>query len=488
MTDREAAARDHGTRDQFAMLAFLLAAAVLFHQALLGDWEVLSPHALVTLAALWTLFRPHSVRRFFLLLTAVVGAWAVDMPAVSNHWMLMGLAIVGAFIALGWGAIRSERDLFEPGALFVRLAPYLRILVLLVYAFAALAKVNHSFLDPALSCGVAMYRELLDRIGLPHYAEWQQPFAIYGTIGIEAALPLLLAVRRTRLLGVACGVAFHTVLAVAGHVPFSGFAMAFYALFLPDDMPARARGMLAEHPRAVAALGRFASLARARLAFPLAALAFLLLASLITYVPWDGLELAIERAVQITFLVYALLLSGLASFLLRLGGSFTYRPGFLRLAHPVWFIGPALVVLNGVSPYMGLKTQSTFTMYSNLQTEVGRWNHLVVPEEMQLFTFQDDLVRVVDANRDSGLGRYAGTDTELVLFAMRTYADARPDTRLVYATDGHVRTAARVGDDPLVGQSPNPLLRKLLFFRDVPPPALNQCRVERRAYNPEQGS
>lgn len=232
------------------------------------------------------------------------------------------------------------------------------------------------------------------------------------------------------------------MLAEAGHAPFSGFAMTFYALFLPDDVPARARRLLAEHPRLTAGLERGTDLARAAFAFPLVAAAFLLLAAAITYGPWEILEGKTERAVEFVFFAYAVLLAALAAVVLRRGGPFPYRPGFLRLAHPVWLIGPALVVLNGVSPYLGLKTQSTFTMYSNLQTEAGRWNHRLVPEDVRLFSFQDKLVRVVGAE-DPVLSRYAGTDTELVLFRIRRYVDERPDLQLVYETDGRVRRVER---------------------------------------------
>src|SRR5680860_566861 len=40
-------------RTQFAIFAFLLAIAILFHQTILGDWEVLSPHLAVSLAAIF---------------------------------------------------------------------------------------------------------------------------------------------------------------------------------------------------------------------------------------------------------------------------------------------------------------------------------------------------------------------------------------------------------------------------------------------------
>jgi hypothetical protein len=416
----------------------------------------------------------------------VVIAWAVDMPAVVNHWMLMGLAIVGAFVAFAWEAARGHSGLFEPGALFTRLAPYFRIIVLLVYVFAAFAKLNDSFLDPGLSCGVAMYQQLLERLRLPLYADWQPPFAIYGTIAIEAALPALLTVQRTRMLGVLLGVGFHIMLGFAGHVPFSGFALAFYSLFLPDDMPARVDRLFAARKRLAAFVGRAADLATASWAFPVSAAAFLLLAAAITYGPWSAVETNAERVVQLVFFAFAAALVGIVGVLLWRRG-WTYRPGFFRLAHPIWILGPALIVLNGVSPYLGLKTQSTFTMYSNLQTEGDRWNHRILPEEIQVFSLQDDLLRVIDTD-DPVLTDYEGSRTELVLFRVQARANERPDSRLVYESDGRTWTVERIADDPTLGEPQNFVLRKVLFFRDVPPPEENVCRTLRDTRGPEQGS
>ena len=45
------------------LFAALLSAAVLFHQVQLGDWEVLSMHAVVSLAAIFCLLRPSDPRR-----------------------------------------------------------------------------------------------------------------------------------------------------------------------------------------------------------------------------------------------------------------------------------------------------------------------------------------------------------------------------------------------------------------------------------------
>ena len=56
----------HG--EMFAMFSLLLAIGVLFHQAITGDWTVLSHHTLVSLAAIGVVCGPRSVWRLLLLM------------------------------------------------------------------------------------------------------------------------------------------------------------------------------------------------------------------------------------------------------------------------------------------------------------------------------------------------------------------------------------------------------------------------------------
>jgi hypothetical protein len=66
-------------------------------------------------------------------------------------------------------------------------------------------------------------------------------------------------------------------------------------------------------------------------------------------------------------------------------------PGCLLLA-------PALILASSLSPYVGLKTVPTLSMFSNLRTEGERPNHLFMPARLKVFGYQDDLVEVVEAN------------------------------------------------------------------------------------------
>ena len=481
VTDDRTAAR------QLALFSFLLGAAVLFHQSKLGDWEVFSHHAVVTLAAIWLMLRPSSLRRLVILLAVHLVSVVIDLPLVVNHWLLIAIASTGLFIALGVGRLRGAAWAREPGPMYRALAPYLRVQVVLVYAFAALAKMNSAFFEADISCGALMLGDMLDRAPVGLHADWQDPLAIWGTILIEAALPIILALRATRLPAVFIGGGFHLTLALAGHLPFSGFAMAFYSLFIPDDTPERFDRLRAERPWLDRAVRRVQELARSPLAFPVAAGAFLGVAAWITYGPsGETVRSAAVRGFLAIFVVYALALGAVLAACVLQGGQVRYRPGLLRLAHPVWLIGPLLVIANALNPYLGLKTQSTFTMYSNLQTEAGHWNHSIVPEDVRVFDYQDNLVTIVDSS-DEKLRLAAENHRDYVWFALRDWADDHPDESVTYVRDGVSHVAVRAGDDPLLSDEPSPILAKVFLFRDVPTDEGNECRIRRNARS-DQGS
>lgn len=58
----------------------------------------------------------------------------------------------------------------------------------------------------------------------------------------------------------------------------------------------------------------------------------------------------------------------------------------------------ALLIFNGMTPYLGLKTETSFTMFSNLRTEGGRNNHLFMPF-IPLANYQDDLLEPIESNQ-----------------------------------------------------------------------------------------
>jgi len=169
-------------------------------------------------------------------------------------------------------------------------------------------------------------------------------------------------------------------------------------------------------------------------AFALLGGAWVLVAIAVSFGP-DRLLSAVRLGVQALMLIYATLLAVVLVRALTFDGPPAYRRGAFRLAHPGWALGPLLAVLLASSPYLGLRTQDTFTMYSNLQTEDGQWNHALLPDGVQIFSLQDDLVRIV-ASSDPLLARDARSGTRLVWWDFRRYASHHPDASVTYEHRG----------------------------------------------------
>src|SRR6266545_2918641 len=68
-------------------------------------------HVILTLAALWVLWRPGSLVSLTALCGLQVVAAAVEMPYLGNHWLLVALVALGwlgALFAGGAGAASGE--------------------------------------------------------------------------------------------------------------------------------------------------------------------------------------------------------------------------------------------------------------------------------------------------------------------------------------------------------------------------------------------
>lgn len=458
---------------RLTLTSWLLALAVLLHQQQLDDWDAPSVGLLLSALAAWLLLRPSSRRLLVAVLVVHAVSALADLPFVVNHWLLLLMIEATAAVAVVVGLALRRPWARDPAAVFERLAPAVRLQLVLVYLAAALSKLNSDFVDPDLSCGVAMVDRLLTPGPLDLRMSWLDGPAIWGTIALELLLPVLLLWRRTRVPALFVGLGFHAAMAAAGHVPFSGFALVFLALFAPDDVLGRARGVLDARPALQRLLDRVRDQARRPVAVLVAGAAVLLVAGAQRV---DVLDAAVTHAALLVLLAVTVALATALLACLRVGGPVTYAPHSLRPAGVLW-LAPLLVVLNAASPYLGSRTQTTFTMYSNLQTEGAAWNHLLVPQAVQVLPSQDHVVRLVSSS-DRRMQQAADTGRLWVFDGLRAWASRNPDASLVYVDDGERVTVDRVGSDPRFDIGP--VAARWSFYRDVPQGQDNRCRTLRR--------
>jgi hypothetical protein len=478
----DAASTQRAAERALTTFAFLWGFAALFHQAGYPDQAFGFSALLVTLPALWLLAKPSSLPRLATMAALqIVHVLRVGPANVSNHWIFTFfvnatlLASIGYLLARGRGRAVGRAECFRS------FAPVARIELLVLYLFAVVHKLNTDFLAPATSCATDHYALIAKHAAFLPTGSVVAYSAIYGTLVVETAIPLLLVFRRTRLFGVLLGAAFHLGLVLnPAHVffDFTSMLFAMYFLFVPYDfwgalrvLPLRWKA--GQWVRSRLDGGKLRVVAR-RSALVIGVL--LITAYLLRLAPNDPLVInALQESVRALFLLYGG--AAIAIFLLvaRRRNVVGETRGLDRLAPPnaLGLALPALVFFNGMNPYLGLKTDSSFSMFSNLRTEGGVTNHLFIPTSLQVATYQDTLVRVIDSS-DPALRRMGRGEQLYTAFELRRRASTRPQASVTYEVSGQQVSGQqvsvpRIADVPALATPLSPIERRFLRFRVVEP-------------------
>jgi len=341
--------------------------------------------------ALAVMFAPHRKILVKLLIAAVLVDFALLMPEAPNHRHVM------LFFALMLGlSLKNEsrsESLFESLTL-----PAIRLTTILIYFFAAFAKLNSGYLNFETSCSIEFYRNI--HALLPFFPEPSMVGVpvIWGSLAIELLIPILLIFRPAW--GVILGVGFHSFLAldvVKYFINFSTVMIVGLMAFIPTNSLAEAAKKESKLLRKLAPLFFLALTAVALFSFYLKCSQSGIIYPVIIFrhVLWFILFFIfcffLVRAFKNTKLNYTLALR-------------------VKLPYSIIIF---LVILNGLSPYLGLKTRTSFNMYSNMEITSYDSNHEVIPRSLDIFGY---LKEVEAGNRPNG-------------FLARNFLSFRPVTR-----------------------------------------------------------
>ena len=451
----------------FTVFVWLWAAATLSHMASYS--EPLRPLTAVMVAlAFAVLFGIYRVAAFFLLLVAHLAYVYGKLPHVPNHSILAACIDLTILSAAAWMLIGKRSFVFDTSTLYRVFAPIVRIELLVLYFFVVFHKLNTGFFDPEYSCAAFMYLRLAGEYPVLPSDTWARMFVIYSTMAIEAAIPIMLVVRSLRVAGLFLAFVFHFALAMdPGDVVFNFSAMllALFFLFLPETFS----DLLSS---ALLPLRRWWADAR-----PLSpawlvgrTIAYLIAPALVTVLIFrtdipTGLTYETSRAVWVAYAAFALIMFTTA--LLRDRVDLESARQLLAVPAPALLVFPLFMVFNGVLPYLGAKTETSFAMYSNLRTEGGVSNHWLMPPSMQIWDYQRDLVRVRRTS-ERAVQRIANRGFQWPYFEFRWMMRQYPNASVTYERNGVVRTVNRVADDPELMDGDAPFMRKLFKFRPVP--------------------
>ncbi|WP_143080201.1 hypothetical protein [Hymenobacter arizonensis] len=439
------------------------AVATLFHMAQSRVYTKELHYALLTAAAILLILRPASMLRLTSLITLQLYEVLFRAPYISNHWIFATFVNLTILQALIYLIIKKRSLQIDKGDLIRTFAPVVRIEVIILYFFVVLHKLNWSFLASDASCAAVLYKaQHLDAL-IPTTDTFLK-YNIYFTIIIETLIPVLLIFRKTRNMGVLIGLGFHCVIAfnsLNGFYDFSGMIFAVYVLFTSHSFTNTVANFndkwTERRIEFRKKLGQFSVknfvVLLAIFFFSLVALAYL--------------TTQFKDYFRIVWALYSTVF--IVLFLVALKKEFWQNTNLsFALPAALFLLVPALVFFNGISPYLGLKTESSFAMFSNLRTEGGITNHVFIPVSTQIFDFQKDMVEVVSST-DKQLKEVASKHQLLPFFQFKNHvAKAKPE-QVVYIRNGQQYTfnqATASPDDELRHQSPL-ILQKLMGFRAI---------------------
>jgi hypothetical protein len=432
-----------------------------------------------------TLLRPTSPFRLVAMLLFLLFRILGEMPYTVNHFVLLLLLVLAQLTALAQAALHARyRDSSAPPndvvvEAFCRFAPTGRLLVLMLYAFAGLHKLNTAYFDPSASVACRVYNLTLHPL-LPR-GDWVRWPVMVGSAATELVIPFLLGPIRTRTFGVVLGVAFHLLLSLHVNVlDFQVLMMACLTLFLPE------RFTLALVPRGLGSPeSGWARAARDSAIALTCAAAFLRLErTLRGEAEAQDVHVVLQDVHDKMVLWVKPLFYGIVAFAViravlhakRSGGQGACQQSPVGVLNafrtgPAMIVWPALMLLVGLNPYLGLRTVPCFSMFSNLRTEGGKNNHLFMPR-LRLFSYQDDLVTVLRTS--SKLKAYfPAAPRRITWFELQraAAADSSPGFWVEYSRNAEKVVRVSRAETPAheLFRAPPAILRKVLAFRPVNP-------------------
>ena len=421
-------------------------------------------------ASLALLAFPRSIACLVVWALAQAGFHALASHTPWNHGLFIALMNVAILVSVARVYFRAARADVQAtrDAIVDHFAPALRLSLILLYGFAFLHKLNWDYLSPQSSCASQVLWWLNTKYRILPAAQWMNTLGIASSLFFESMVPILLCFRSTIRFGLILGFAFHLLLSQYGGL--YGFAAAMYAvyyLFLPSsftqDLGARLEHLLRR--LRLEGVQKWISLAIAASIVTTGLLVhqFRGSSALGMGLGWWNLWVVAIAACFWREFVRAF----------RTTAAATLTPRW----RPLWGI-PLLVVYNGLCPYLGLKTETSWAMYSNLRTEV-RTNHVFMPGWLKMASYQDDVVEIVETTLPR-LQRYQREGLLLTFFEFqRICSNEAGDFSVTYGRNGSLRfleSESGVSSDPLVTTSSGWPASALLLFRPVDATGPMKCR------------
>ncbi|MCW5515561.1 hypothetical protein [Muriicola sp. Z0-33] len=354
--------------------------------------------ALTVLSGGYVLLNPSKEIRLVLFSLLHACVYIFHAPNTGNHAFFaffVDLTIIITFCVNYWS---SGKDRIKS---LVYVQPILIAFTIILYFFAVFHKLNWSYMNPD-SCGGTMLLKVFlnNDITSVFFGKlssetltFLKHISIYASLVLEMLIPIFLLFRRFSWIGCLLGILMHGILGFIYFWHFTPMLFALYVLFLPNSFFDRIYEVFQgfklnsknvkmviwgamlfipilyvlkfQYPQIVSELGNFSRNTQSDWSIGL---------NIRSFIGW------------FPFLIYTLIFS---YFVLSFPRKNTFEK---RIKLPTaYYIFPLILILNGLSPYLGTKTHQSFSMFSGLMTHGERNNHLFMPN-LNIVKAQNDIV------------------------------------------------------------------------------------------------
>ncbi|WP_217705597.1 hypothetical protein [Peristeroidobacter soli] len=465
-------ATDHVAADGLTAFSPVWAAAAIFSLAgdrtmlLFRDGALLGLISWLAVAvALLLIWRPRLTPLLVLLAGVMLTRYAIAMPVAGNNKMIAAFMNAGILLICAHAVLRFGNSAQMRENTYENMRVVARALLATMYFYGIFHKINTDFLDPRVSCAVALYMPLADGFGLQNNLTGKY-LAIWSTFIIEAIAIVALYWKRWFAVGLLLALMFHFVIPISvysWYMDFSSLVLALYILSVPREVSERFYDSCARLFRQLRE--RFGTLGQA-LPFGIVIGAAVTLVGVLSVFSRQT-HVAPSHAYQSVWVLMWVVYGGLTMLLLA-DAAINHLPwrGTVGPRRPLWvYAVPATLFIVCTAPYLGLRTEASIAMFSNLHTEAGVSNHLVIREPIDLFPYQRE-VAMIKASSDPDLQHFANRNQGLVMFSLLERLRKKPEHWVTYELNG-VRYEKATAQSLGAATHANFWERKLLIFKHV---------------------
>ncbi len=347
--------------------------------------ELFIPQALLGLSLLGFL-NPRS--NILLLVNSFLFAslYIYSSPVSSNNKttaFFLSILVISSILKT---VISGKSITFDRNRIFYLIQGPGKLILVFMYFFGIYHKLNTDFFNPSVSCAVDLSRQIATMIGQENNASLKW-IPIYITFLIETIAILGLLFKRYRKFGLIVSIPFHIIIGFTGYafyMDFSTIVLAMYTLNINEESLKRFKAVYKK---------RFRSYWIKKI-IALAPIIFAL--ALYIYVTILCKGVCSYRSFMPIFAFYSVPI-----FLILIFSKNVKQVGWNKSKSGLLYLIPFLFFLNGLSPYLGLKTESSISMYSNLYVEGRTTNHLIHGVIPGFWNYSDEVITVIKSNDKS---------------------------------------------------------------------------------------